>query len=127
MQSAELRESKLESFRELVVWQRAMQLANHVYDIIIRFLKEEMFGLSSQMRRAAISVASNIAEGSQRGGKKEFVHFLTIARGSLAELLTQLIFAYDRKFINKEEYNRAYDLIDEVSGMSMRLIQSLKR
>lgn len=86
-----------------------------------------MFGLSSQMRRAAISVASNIAEGSQRGGKKEFVHFLTIARGSLAELLTQLIFAYDRKFINKEEYNRAYDLIDEVSGMSMRLIQSLKR
>ncbi len=125
--SAEYKENKIESFRELIVWQRAMQLANSVYDLIIKFPKEEMFGLSSQMRRAAISVASNIAEGSQRGGKKEFIHFLTIARGSLAELLTQLILACDRQFITKDEYSKTHDLIDEVSRMSMRLIQSLKR
>ena len=125
--SAEYKESKIESFRELIVWQRAMQLTNVVYDLTIKFPNEEMFGLSSQMRRAAISVASNIAEVSQRGGKKEFIHFLTIARGSLAELLTQLILACDKKYIDKEEYNHAHDLIDEVSRMSMRLIQSLKR
>lgn len=109
--SAEYKENKIESFRELIVWQRAMQLANSVYDLIIKFPKEEMFGLSSQMRRAAISVASNIAEGSQRGGKKEFIHFLTIARGSLAELLTQLILACDRQFITKDEYSKTHDLI----------------
>ncbi len=125
--SAEYKESKIESFCELVVWQRAMQLANIVYDLTLKFPKEEMFGLSSQMRRASISIASNIAEGSQRGGKKEFIHFLTIARGSLAELLTQLILACDRKFIDQQEYKKAHDLIDEVSRMSMRLIQSLKR
>jgi four helix bundle protein len=125
--SAELKENKLESFRELLVWQRSMQLTNVVYDLALKFPKEEMFGLSSQMRRVAVSVASNIAEGSQRGGKKEFIHFLTIARGSLAELLTQLILACDRKFISQQEYNKTHDLIDEVSRMSMRLIQSLKR
>ena len=127
MLSAELKENKLESFRELLVWQRSMQLTNVVYDLALKFPKEEMFGLSSQMRRVAVSVASNIAEGSQRGGKKEFIHFLTIARGSLAELLTQLILACDRKFISQQEYNKTHDLIDEVSRMSMRLIQSLKR
>jgi four helix bundle protein len=89
VQSAECRVSKIESFRELIVWQRAMQLTNAIYDATSTFPKEEMFGLTSQMRRAAVSIASNIAEGSQRGGKKEFIHFLTIARGSVAELLTQ--------------------------------------
>lgn len=127
MLSAECRDSKIESFRELVVWQRAMQLANKIYDAALKFPKEEMFGLTSQMRRCAVSVASNIAEGSQRGGAKEFIHFLTISRGSLAELLTQLILAQDRKFISEAEYKEIYGLIDEVSRMSMRLIQSLKR
>ena len=127
MLSAECRVAKIESFRELLVWQRAMQLANRVYDVALTFPKEEMFGLISQMRRSAVSVASNIAEGSQRGGKKEFIHFLTITRGSLAELLTQLILAQDRQCVSKEKYEEIYMLIDEVSRMSMRLIQSLKR
>jgi len=127
VQSAECRESKIESFRELVVWQRAMQLANKVYDAVSKFPKEEMFGLTSQMRRSAVSVASNIAEGSQRSSKKEFIQFLTIARGLLAELLTQLILAQDRQFIPRVQYEEIYSLIDEVSRMSMRLIQSLKR
>lgn len=127
MQSAECRVGKVESFRDLLVWQRAMQLANKIYDAALIFPKEEMFGLASQMRRSAVSVASNIAEGSQRGGKKEFIHFLTIARGSLAELLTQLILAQDRKYVSHSQYEEIYQLIDEVSRMSMRLVQSLKR
>ena len=126
MLRAELQNEKIESFRELHVWQRAMQLANVIYDITLAFPKEEAFGLSSQMRRAAVSIASNIAEGSQRG-KKEFAQFVIIARGSNAELLTQLILAQDRKYIDAQHYTKAYALIDEVSRMSMRLIQSLKK
>lgn len=127
MLSVELEKNKVKSFQDLAVWQRAMQLANKVYDAALEFPKEEVFGLTSQMRRSAVSVASNIAEGSQRSGKKEFIQFLTIARGSLAELLTQLILAQDRRFIAEEKYNEIYMLIDQVSRMSMRLIQSLKR
>lgn len=126
MQSAECRETRIESFRDLIVWQRAMQLANAVYDATASFPKEEMFGLVSQMRRSSVSVASNIAEGSQRGGKKEFIQFLTVARGSLAELLTQLILSQDRKFIAAESYRLIYGLIDEVSRMLMKLLQSLR-
>ena len=127
MQSAECRVAKIESFRELIVWQRSMQLANAIYDATGKFPKDELFGLTSQMRRASVSVASNIAEGSQRGGKKEFVQFLTIARGSLAELLTQPILAQNRNIITNEAYQLIYGLIDEVSRMLMRLIQSLKK
>lgn len=127
MLSAELRENKVESFRQLTVWQRSMQLTNAVYDASDQFPKEELFGLKSQMRRAAVSVASNIAEGSQRGSKKEFIQFLSIARGSLAELLTQLILSQDRQYISESTYRHIYGLIDEVSRMLMRLIQSLRK
>ena len=78
---------------ELRAWQEAMALAKAVYGLTAGFPREEAYGLSSQMRRAAVSVPSNIAEGAARASRKEFLHFLTIARGSLSELDTQLILA----------------------------------
>lgn len=127
MLSAEVEDHKIESFRDLIVWQRAMRLANVIYDITQTFPREEMFGLTSQMRRSAVSIASNIAEGSQRGSKKDFAQFVTIARGSNAELLTQLLLSLDRKYTTQEAFYEAHQLIDEISRMTMRLIQSLRR
>lgn len=78
---------------DLLVWQEAMKLAKAIYALTSGFPAEERFGLSSQMRRAAVSIPSNIAEGAARGSKKELLHFLTISRGSLSELDTQLTLA----------------------------------
>ncbi len=75
---------------KLEAWQQAMRLVKQVYDLTQHFPKEEMFGLTQQMRRAAISIPSNLAEGAARNGAKEYVHFIGIARGSLAELETQM-------------------------------------
>ena len=79
--------------QELQAWQEAMRLAENVYALTANFPDVERFGLIGQMRRAAVSVPSNIAEGAARGGNKEFIHFLHIARGSLSELDTQLLLA----------------------------------
>ena len=80
-----------QGYRDLVVWQQAMDVAVETYRLTSSFPKEEMFGLTSQMRRAAVSIASNIAEGEGRKSKNEFSHFLGIALGSKSELETQLI------------------------------------
>ena len=84
-------EEYIRSFEDLRVWQDAMTLTEHVYKICKQLPKEEIYGLASQMKRAAISVPSNIAEGSERNGTKELIQFLYIARGSLGELQTQLM------------------------------------
>jgi four helix bundle protein len=99
------------SFRDLVVWQRSIQLATSVYRLTGMFPKEEMYGLTSQIRRSAVSVPSNIAEGQGRLSTGEFRQFLGIARGSNFELQTQLEIARILKFGNTE-------LIDEVEGLS---------
>jgi len=117
----------IKNYKELVVWQKARVLANKVYDLTEDFPKREWFGLAGQMRRGAVSILSNLAEGSQRGGRKEFLHFVTIARGSLAELETQVILSHDRSFIDAAAYAECMQLLDEMSRMQMRLIQSLKR
>jgi four helix bundle protein len=84
---------------DLRVWQEAMALVTKVYALSGNFPADERFGLTSQIRRASVSVPSNIAEGAARGGRKEFVHFLTVARGSLSELDTQLRIAVNLKFL----------------------------
>ncbi len=84
---------------DLQVWQEGMSLAKDIYAATASFPKEEAFGLTSQMRRSAVSVPSNIAEGAARGGKKEFLQFLVISRGSLLELETQIILAKDLGFV----------------------------
>ena len=84
---------------DLRVWQEAMELVTKVYRVTAGFPMDERFGLTSQVRRASVSVPSNIAEGAARGGRKEFIHFLTISRGSLSELDTQLRIAMNLEYV----------------------------
>ena len=111
-------------YQQLTVWQAAMALAEDVYRITGDFPREERFGLSQQMRRAAVSVASNISEGAGRGTDKEFVRFLLIARGSLQELETQLCLARRLAFISDDHIQT--DCIERVYAMLSKLIQVLK-
>ena len=92
-----------DSYRDLIVWRKATELALQVYRSTQSFPKEELYGLTSQMRRAAISVASKIAEGRGRYSQKEFVQFLYRARGSLTELETQLFIACELNYIAPDE------------------------
>lgn len=86
---------KISSYKELIVWQKAMDLTKEIYKISGKLPQIENYGLTSQMRRSAVSVPSNIAEGYQRRGRQEFLHFLSIAKGSLAELQTQALLCKD--------------------------------
>jgi len=115
------------SYRELLVWQKAKALALHVYRASERFPRTETFGLASQVRRAAVSVVSNIAEGQGRVTSGEFVHFLGQARGSLLELETQMDLALDLAYLDREEQQRLDHESYEVLGLLNRLIDSLRR
>ena len=113
------------SFKKLDIWKRSMKFADVVYDYVRHFPKEEKYGLKSQMERSAISVPSNIAEGSQRTSQKEFAHFVLIAKGSLAELETQMIFARHRKFGDLEKADKIYKEIQELHKMIHSFYYSL--
>ena len=117
--------AKLKSYRDLVAWQKALLFVNCVYDATDDFPKHELYGLAAQLRRAAVSVPSNIAEGSVRG-KREFVHFLNVARGSLAETETQLMIANTRGYIMADEMQKLLTMADELSRILMGLLNSLK-
>jgi four helix bundle protein len=116
------------SFRELKVWNRAIELTTLVYALTAEFPKAEVYGLSSQMRRAAVSIASNIAEGSARGTRKDFKQFVAIARGSNSELQTQRVIAGRLGFIDVERIEAAETLAHEIgqmlSGLSKYLSSS---
>ena len=116
---------KAQHYRELIVWQRAMQLVKEIYNLSKKLPKEELYGLSSQMQRAAVSVPSNIAEGQARDGKKEFIQFLKIARGSKAELQTQLLICVDIGYLSESEINTAMNLAEETGKMISSLILKL--
>lgn len=118
--------TSIRNYRDLDVWKKSMLLANKIYDCTQLFPEEEKFGLSNQMRKAAVSIPSNIAEGSIRGTKPEFARFVDIARGSLAELETQVMLAHDRKYIKSPPYNEVMQLADDISRMLLRLLQSLR-
>ncbi len=115
------------SYRDLVVWQKSIDLSALIYAITDQFDKAEKYGLTSQIRRCSVSVASNIAEGSARGTDKEFVQFLHIARGSLAELYTQMTVAYRINYISKEQMKDAEHRIDEIGKMLHGLKSSLTK
>ena len=120
-------EKKIKSFRDLHVWQKAMALAKSVYCVVKYLPREETYGLSDQMRRAAVSIPSNIAEGQARQTKKE-LQFLWIARGSSAELETQLQLAIDLGYLDgvpEEQMKTLFQLSDEVSRMLYTLIARL--
>ena len=105
------------SFRDLKVWNLSMDLTVLIYDLTTDFPKHETYGLSSQMRRAAVSIASNLAEGSSRSSKKDFRNFVIIARGSNSELQTQIILASRLGYATPAKLNEAECLCHEVARM----------
>ena len=118
---------QVKGFRKLIVWQRAHRLVLTAYQLTEKFPKHELFGLTSQLRRAAVSVPANIAEGYAAGGKGQFGRFLDIAQGSLAEVEYYLILALDLAYITKIEYDVAEPLRSETGFLLHRLIESLGR
>ena len=113
------------SFRDLRVWQEAMRLTTEVYRRTSDFPKHELYGLSQQIRRAAVSVPSNIAEGKGHRSDKEFVHFLLHARGSLLELQTQVMIAEELHYVGKEEGRHLLGLAESVGRALSGLINSM--
>jgi len=114
------------SYRQLLVWQKAKTLAVLVYKVTENFPKSETYGLTSQMRRAAVSVASNIAEGQGRLTVGEFRYFLGQARGSLLELETQIAIARDLNLVDSETHDSADQQCYQVLGLVNRLLESLR-
>lgn len=115
-----------QDFQDLTVWQRAMELTTTVYGLTKTFPADELYGLTSQLRRASVSIASNIAEGRGRGSDGEFRQFLNIAQGSTYEVQTQLLLAKRLKIGNDALLQRAEVLCIETSKMLGAFIQSLK-
>jgi four helix bundle protein len=115
----------IKSYKDLIVYQKAYELSLQVYQVTYKFPEEEKFGLISQMRRCAVSVPCNIAEGYRRKGRKEYVQFLHIALGSCSELETLISLSKDLKMIENSNFKLLYLLQEEVSKMLSRLITSL--
>jgi len=116
----------MKTYREIICWQKAIELVKSIYKITSDFPQSEQFGLTSQLRRAAISIPSNIAEGFGRGSNKEFKRFLDISRGSLFELQTQILIAKELEFINKETYDKIFEQSREVERILVGFMKSLK-
>lgn len=113
--------------KKLDVWRESVDLATHIYKSTENFPKTEIYGLTSQIRRAVISISSNVAEGAARHSPKEFYHFLTIAGGSLSELDTQIEIAFNLNFITTEQKQDIDKKIDSISAKLAGLIQNVKK
>jgi four helix bundle protein len=122
----EVSEDKINSYRDLKVWQEAMNLGELVYDLTRTFPKEETYGMTSQIRRSAISIASNIAEGHGRENTGSFIQFLRVAQGSLKELETQLQLSARVKIVSHEKINAHLNKSDDLGRMIRSLIRSLQ-
>jgi len=116
----------LQSYRELLVWQKAMELAQQVYRMTEAFPKREIYGLAAQLRRAGVSVPSNIAEGYGRGSRKEYVQFLSIAQGSLKELETQVILSEKLAYAAAAQAAIVLSEAEVIGKMLGGLIRSLR-
>ena len=108
---------KSSDYQDLKVWQKAIDLTVEVYELVKLLPHDEHYALSDQMRRAVVSIPSNIAEGRGRGGNKEFVHYLLMSRGSLWELSTQLVICEKRHFLDSSQASQAKQIITEISKM----------
>jgi four helix bundle protein len=111
----------IESYKDLIVWQKAMDFADEVYKLTKLFPKEELYSLTNQIRRAVVSIPSNIAEGKDRHAINEYLHFLSIAKGSLAEVETQLLLAIRFGYITEQQAGNALSLRSEISRMLVAL------
>src|SRR5687767_608773 len=114
------------AFRDLKVWQRSMDLVERIYKVSATFPKDERFGLTSQIRRAAVSVPSNIGEGSRRKKRKAFLNHLDIALGSQAEVEVQLEIAQRLRFLKMALYRQTQNAVEEIGRMLNGLIVSLE-
>ena len=114
-------------FKELLVWQKSIDFVTEIYRITETFPKTEIYGLISQIRRAAVSVPSNIAEGNSRRSNPDYLQFLKISRGSCAEIETQLIISRNLNFLDEDDYLKLNHEIIEISKMLNGLINSLKQ
>ena len=117
----------MKNHKELTVWQKAMELVVEVYGLVKKLPKEETCALSDQMRRAVVSIPSNIAEGNARGSEKEFLRFLSIAQGSNAEIETQLLICVQLGYLYEGEIQTALVLSEEVSKMIRGLRKAISR
>ncbi|MCG3123511.1 MAG: hypothetical protein GIKADHBN_01931 [Phycisphaerales bacterium] len=118
---------KIGSYRDLIAWQRAFAVGVRVYRMTEAFPAGERFGLTVQIRRSAVSIPSNIAEGYGRGATLDYVRFLKIARGSVYELDTQLLFAVEMKYFEEAAYAEVKGSLDETERVLAGLIRSLER
>ena len=116
----------VKSYRELIVWQKAMDLVEMIYCLTRCFPNEELYGMTSQIRRASVSVPSNIAEGQGRRTTSDFLRFLSIANGSLKEVETQVFIAQRLHYINEQQACEALDLTAEVGRLINGLMNSLR-
>ena len=117
----------METHKDLRVWQQSIKMVTSIYLLTQTFPKEELFGLVSQMRRASVSVPSNIAEGYARGTDKEKLHFLRVSSGSMSEVETQLMLSLNLGYINQEKYNELAEVISSIWKQLNALISSIKK
>ena len=111
------------NFEKLIVWQKAVDFSSVIYNLTGNFPKEEIFGVTSQLRRAVVSVALNIAEGAGRKSKKEFIHFLDISYGSLCEVVTILMICLKQNYISQDSYKELYEKSEEIA----RILNTLSK
>jgi len=123
---SKVKSSRVENFEDLNVYKQARNLTNKIYEITRQGTFSKDYGLMDQIRRASVSVMSNIAEGFERGTNTEFIQFLFIAKGSCGEVRAQLTIAYDQKYIDEITYNALVDRARRISGMLNNLIAYLK-
>ena len=116
----------MHQFKELEIWKRSRQFCSEIYHVTSSFPNDEKFGLTNQLRRAAVSIPSNIAEGSSRNSNKDFSRFLEIAIGSSYEIETQLLIASDLKFITTDESEKLINQLNEIIKMISRFRSTLK-
>ncbi len=117
----------MKTHKDLEVWKRSIQMVTKIYKETTNFPKEELYGITSQIRRSAISVPSNISEGAGRNHTKEFIQFLHISMGSLAELETQLIIANNLDYLSNQVFDKLNTLLIEIRSQLSGLIKSLQK
>lgn len=118
-------DNSLKDYKDLIVWKRAMELAVAAYDVAKKLPREENYALAEQIRRSAVSIPSNIAEGYGRGSSKDYVRFLSIARGSRYELETQLLLCVDLGYVTENDISKAIRLGYEVSKILNAIIAKI--
>lgn len=118
---------KIKTYRELIVWEKSISLVNQIYKVSKQFPNDENFGLTSQLRRSAVSVPSNIAEGYGRNSLNDYIRFLNISVGSLYEIQTQIEIAFNLEYVEKRHFEELYENTKEIERMMSSLIRKLKK